>query len=208
MLDYLSSPIRWCESKLGQMYLYSPYIVEFWNSITSLVFCLFAIFGYLQYKNKNKDNIPWVLFFSIGITSFLFHSTMSFIGQFLDEFSIVLLLTYCLKLYYKLNNFIYLILTTSLSLVCWHYPSMSPIFLLISGLTLILSTYFCKKTPELQTLWNKSIGIGVISIGTWLFDFVCIVNTHMYWHIIVALSVYNLILFVLKSTNKIIDKKF
>lgn len=203
MLEYLSSPIRWCESKLGQMFLYSPYIVEFWNSITSLVFCFFALIGYFKYKKYCTDNIPWLLFFSIGITSFLFHSTMSFTGQFLDEFSIILLLTYCLKIYYNLGSILYFILTTMLSLISWYYPSMSPPILLVSGLSLIITTYFRKKSKELLSLWKVSIYIGILAIMTWLFDFICITNTHMYWHIIVSMSVYLLIVFVLKSTNKI-----
>jgi len=202
MFEYLSSPIRWCESVQG-IFLYSPYIVEYWNSITSLVFCFFAIYGYVSYKNYNKDNIPWFLFFMIGITSFLFHSTMSFTGQFLDELSIILLLTYCLKIYYNLNSYLYILLTCILSSISWFYPSMSPPMLLISGLSLILTTYFSEKSPQLLLLWNTSFYIGMFAITMWLLDFLCFTNTHMYWHIFVALSVYLLLVFVLKSTNKI-----
>jgi len=203
MLDYLSSPIRWCESIQGKIFTYSPYIVEFWNSITSLIFCFFAIYGYIKYKNQNKDNLPWLLCFSIGITSFLFHSTMSFTGQFLDELSIILLLTYCLKIYYDLNKILYLIVTVILSGVSWYYPNLSPIFLLISGLSLILTTYFSEKPGKLNDIWYKSLYSGIFSIGLWLFDFLCYFNTHMYWHIFVSISTYLLIVFVLKSTCKI-----
>ena len=90
-----------------------------------------------------------------------------------------------------------------LSLISWYYPSMSPPILLVSGLSLILTTYFRKKSKELLSLWKVSIYIGILAIMTWLFDFICITNTHMYWHIIVSMSVYLLIVFVLKSTNKI-----
>ena len=86
MFKYLSSPMNWCEPK----FLYSIYIAEFWNSITSLVFCLIGIYGYYIHKDLGLNNTPWFLLIMIGLTSFLFHLTLSFIGQFMDEFSIIL----------------------------------------------------------------------------------------------------------------------
>ena len=83
MFDYFSSPMRWCETRIGDVFIYSSYIIEFWNSVTSLFFCLFGIYGYYMHCNMNLDNIPWLYLFAIGATSTLFHATLSFIGQFL-----------------------------------------------------------------------------------------------------------------------------
>ena len=117
MFEYLSSPMRWCESK----FVYSIYIAEFWNSITSLVFCLMGIYGYYSHKELGVNNAPWILLIMIGLTSFLFHFTLSFIGQFLDELSIILLVSYCIKELYKLGDLSYYTSVSVLSLISWFF---------------------------------------------------------------------------------------
>ena len=85
-IEYQSSPMSWCESK----FVYSNYIIEFWNSLTSLLFVFLSYQGYKLSKNK----FIWCLYSLIGFTSCLFHSTLSFIGQFLDELSIIIYIYY------------------------------------------------------------------------------------------------------------------
>ena len=202
MFDYFSSPIRWCETRMGDVFIYSTYIIEFWNSITSLMFCFFAIYGYLMHQNLNLDNVPWYYLFSIGITSTLFHSTLSFIGQFLDELSIILLITYCLRVYYKINYSAYLFLSIILTGISWFYPHVSPPILLLCGFLLILSTYQSLNNSSSDYLWYNSMKIGIIGIISWLLDFICYVNTHMWWHVLMAISSYYMILFVIKDNRE------
>jgi len=202
MFEYFSSPMIWCETKLGQAFMYSPYIVEFWNSITSLLFCFFAILGYINHRHLNLDNIPWMYLFMIGITSTLFHSTLSFIGQFLDELFIILLITYCLRIFFKINIFIYIIISLFLSGISWFYPSLSPPILMFFGFFLVLSTYLKLSNSIEDQIWYKSIYIGILSVFTWILDFLCIFNTHMYWHIFICISAYYMILFILKDSNQ------
>ena len=205
MFDYFSSPMRWCETRMGNEFIYSPYIVEFWNSITSLIFCFLAIYGLIMHRTTGLDNIPWLYLFSIGATSTLFHSTLSFIGQFLDELSIILLITYCLKFYYNISYGLYTLLSISLAGISWFYPHISPPILLVSGFFLILSTYLRVGNDESDYIWYSSMKIGIVGILTWLLDFVCFMNTHMWWHIIISFSAYYMLIFVLKqSSNNLI----
>tara|TARA_A100001015_G_C14892693_1_gene673098 strand:+ start:442 stop:1104 length:663 start_codon:yes stop_codon:yes gene_type:complete len=201
MFDYFSSPMRWCETRIGDVFIYSSYIIEFWNSVTSLFFCLFGIYGYYMHCNMNLDNIPWLYLFAIGATSTLFHATLSFIGQFLDELSIILLITYCLRVYYKINFSVYILLSLILSSISWFYPSVSPPILLICGFFLVLSTCQSLNNNEADYLWYNSMKIGIMGIISWLLDFICIINTHMLWHILISISSYYMILFVIKDNN-------
>ena len=197
MFEYLSSPMRWCEPK----FIYSIYIAEFWNSITSLVFCLMGVYGYYRHRNLGVNNTPWFLLVMIGFNSFLFHLTLSFIGQFLDEFSIILLVTYCIKELYKLNDLSYYVCVFFLSLISWFFPFASPFIFIVSGTVLTLSTYKSIKDEESRELWNYCINTGLTSVSLWVFDFVCFFNTHMLWHVVVSLTSYLMIIYIIKHTN-------
>tara|TARA_B100000161_G_C33541055_1_gene410678 strand:- start:1121 stop:1729 length:609 start_codon:yes stop_codon:yes gene_type:complete len=187
--------MRWCEPK----FLYSIYIAEFWNSITSLIFCLIGAYGYYNHRNLGISNTPWYLLALIGMTSFLFHLTLSFVGQFLDELSIILLVSYCLKELYDLNDLIYYFILTILSLVSWFFPFASPFIFITSGTCLALSTYVSIKNNEARKLWNYCINTGLFSVLLWGIDFICYINTHMYWHIVVSFSAYLMILYVINN---------
>ena len=43
--------------------------------------------------------------------------------------------------------------------------------------------------------------IGILGIISWLIDFICIINTHMLWHILMSISSYYMILFVVKDNK-------
>ena len=108
MFDYLSSPMRWCESK----FIYSIYIAEFWNSFSSLVISLIGYLGLWFHYDVNLDKTPWKILIFIGLSSFWFHFTLSFLGQFFDELGIILLVTYCIKEIYHPKEPTYIPLET------------------------------------------------------------------------------------------------
>lgn len=196
MFEYLSSPMRWCEEK----FVYSEYIAEFWNSISSLFFCVVALYGLKQQEHKiGISRIPWYILFFIGLASFWFHFTLSFAGQFADEFGIIILVTYCIKEMYNLNSILYFFITFVLSLISWFFPFASPFIFMISGVSLVLSTYKSIKDENSRMLWNYFIKTGLFSVFLWIFDFVCYINTHCYWHIFVGLTSYLMILYIIKD---------
>ena len=208
MFEYLSSPMRWCEDK----FIYSEYIAEFWNSFSSLFFCFVALYGIYQQRSKKISNTPWYILFFIGLGSFWFHMTLSFAGQFTDEFGIIWLVTYCIKELYNLNSILFLIILSVLSLISWYLPYASPFIFMICGILLVLSTYKSIKDDNSRILWNYCIKMGLFSVFLWVFDFVCLINTHTYWHIFVGISSYLMILYIIKNkynyitTNNIIPK--
>lgn len=104
----LPSTVDWCESN----YLISDYIAEYWNTITGV--CL-MISGYMFYYNNQK----WfyttkyaiiftriiVLFLLVGIGTILFHSTLLYPFQLLDEIPMILLANEYLSLLISLETF-------------------------------------------------------------------------------------------------------
>jgi len=216
-MDYLSSPMRWCEYNLGA-YKYSNYIVEFENSISSLCFCIFAVYGAYKHYKYISNNEIWVLMSLIGITSFWFHATLSSSGQFADEISIVLMTSYCLIIllidyvvqkhysfeFKALYINAWIILTPSSMFVCWAYPSYSPFILLIEGCILSIPLICFVDIPiiKMQIIMQAAIfaGIGII---WWALDFYCLFNAHFFWHIFISYSSYLFALSVLRSNTQL-----
>jgi hypothetical protein len=202
-MEYLTSPMKWCEP----LYQYSEYIAEFWNSFSSLFFTMVSILTYYDMKNRkltfynNKIVINLLTLFSlIGPTSFLFHCTLNFYAQFLDELSVLLFLLYCTKNVHKIRNLNYIIYNILLFSISWFYPYLSPFFHI--SIAYFLITYSIKKLKKetiSYEIWCKGINYGLFSVLLWILDFVCIINTHLWWHIFVSFSGYHFILVIIKE---------
>jgi dihydroceramidase len=105
---FLPSTVDWCESN----YLISDYIAEYWNTITGVCF---MISGYMFYYNNQtwfyttKYAINFtriiVLFLLVGIGTILFHSTLLYPFQLLDEIPMILLSNEYLLLLMSLQTF-------------------------------------------------------------------------------------------------------
>ena len=82
--------IVWCEEK----YAMSPWIAEFWNSTTNIPFVALAAF--CLWKGW-QIRIPWRFLFcylmvmAIGVGSFIFHATLRYEAQLLDELPMMIL---------------------------------------------------------------------------------------------------------------------
>ena len=79
-LYYQSSEIDWCEEN----YVYSPYIAEFYNSLSNIIYIFLYYIGLYSIKNiycKNYDRKLLSLLLFTGICSFYFHATLSLFGQ-------------------------------------------------------------------------------------------------------------------------------
>ena len=75
-----SGDFNWCEPD----YVYTPLIMEMWNSITSLCFCV----GPALLWGSTRDfevRFNLMLVIGIGLGSFIFHATLQYEGQLLDE---------------------------------------------------------------------------------------------------------------------------
>ncbi|EGC34298.1 hypothetical protein DICPUDRAFT_153506 [Dictyostelium purpureum] len=98
----VTSNIDWCELN----YIKSRYIAEFWNSISSFVISLYAIYGiYLNYSKRSTSpyhiqvinqlgfvkrlNIAFFFLFLVGIGSVAFHATLLYENQLFDELPMI-----------------------------------------------------------------------------------------------------------------------
>lgn len=90
MMAYESSEIDWCEDN----YRHSEHVVEYFNTMSSLIFFIVApLMLYLLHPYARERNLAvhlvWVMMIFVGVFSAYFHMTLSFMGQMLDELSIL-----------------------------------------------------------------------------------------------------------------------
>jgi hypothetical protein len=108
MMDLLlkKSTINWCESD----YYHSSYIAEIYNSLTGIFLCLSPILFYHTYKKDYRfctyifyllDSLK--LLFIVGIGTILFHGTLMYVFQLIDELPMLLL---CIEYTNVLNTLV------------------------------------------------------------------------------------------------------
>jgi len=88
----VTSSHDWCEAN----YVYTNYIAEFWNTISSIPISAFGVFGMWITFNSPQKTFRWSFIlayfglFIIGLGSALFHATLLFEAQMADEFPMIL----------------------------------------------------------------------------------------------------------------------
>jgi len=82
---------QWFEER----YVYSPYVSEFWNSITSFVFIFDGLRGLWTCHKCNlrvRYRIPYLILIVTGFGSVIFHATSRWWAEVIDEVPMILLM--------------------------------------------------------------------------------------------------------------------
>lgn len=206
MFENLSSSVSWCETK----YERSEEIVEYWNSMSSLIISAFGLYGFI-FKQTNK--YLYHILYIIGIGSYYFHSTLSLAGQMTDELSISLLLMLIIhKLFSK--NTIFINIFCGLQLfVQMYYPFFNRFFLFLYGIPVAYKVLSHSKTHSKQVI--NLVCIAIFSAICWILDFVCCeafcdlrfhpklgqnleirLTWHSVWHCLIGLTGFMMIEFI------------
>ena len=210
--------INWCEED----YAVTPYVAEFWNSLSSLVLIFFGAYGYHTCRRYGIPLARFSVAFSLveleGVGSTLFHASMRFHMQLLDEIPMVVgnsaLLFISLEdevkrkwpgpgLPVALAAF-----AAALTTVYLSFPSLYIIFLFgYSSIVVVLVSLSAQKyrsgrlspTSRSIFLWSiASYGLGSVlwlsenalcaHIPKWL-------NLHAWWHLLAGFGTYYFIEF-------------
>ena len=205
----LSSSVDWCEEN----YVQSEYIAEFVNSLSSLSMCYIGMYGMLNYNNVAN---LFAMLIMIGLSSFMFHSTLSEFGQMFDEISIIVTIIMALN---HMNKYIHTVINVHvmniinvimfLSLLCapmynrfimftWSIAIILFVRKFYSDLDMVSSTYI----RNAQILF----GIGFIC---WIIDYICMAEfyylyLHGCWHVFVGVCAF----YVFKAISRLQELTF
>jgi alkaline ceramidase len=202
-MKYFSSSVNWCEKDYDS----SLYIVEYWNSISSLAISLFGLIGLIALNNK----LMYSLLILVGLFSFYFHATLSILGQILDELSITIILSISLLQIYKNNKFhlncIHLFNAFQIMIqICFPYFNRFCLFLYAIPIIYKINEFIKKsKINHFQyinlNIRNKLIFIKALFISSvicWVLDLFCdhvymsglltkYIQFHALWHVLIGL---------------------
>ncbi|XP_041086604.1 alkaline ceramidase 1-like isoform X2 [Polyodon spathula] len=87
---YQSSEVDWCEDN----YQHYDTVAEFYNTVSNVSFFIFSpIMMYLLHpyarERTRAVHLVWLMMMAIGVFSAYYHMTLSYMGQLLDELSIL-----------------------------------------------------------------------------------------------------------------------
>jgi len=85
-----TASIDWCE----QNYAVTPYVAEFWNTLSSLAMVIAGAVGLSSRRFAREIRIAFGLLVVVGLGSIAFHGTLRFELQMLDELPMLYLVTW------------------------------------------------------------------------------------------------------------------
>ena len=76
-----------------KIYSENKYFAEYYNSLSSLIYTIVGLLCLYYYKNYDIFiKLGWITLIIVGITSFLFHKTLDYRYELLDEISMMILI--------------------------------------------------------------------------------------------------------------------
>lgn len=204
--QYESSELKWCEFE----YTHSSYIVEFWNALTSLSLFLVGLYG--LYSSSKFAKKFYVLLMFIGLSSFYFHTTLSFAGQLLDELGITFMMLMANYTVY-IDDVVGLWIITTFGilqlLIQFTHSEYNSFVLFLYAVLFVNKFWLALTSRDRKTRWYAHITIGLffMSVVCWICDFyICgkdtLFNFHGIWHVLIALTTYFTIETCLLLTKK------
>jgi len=174
--DGFESTIDWCESN----YSLSTYVVEYWNTISGSCILLSSLVFYYNHKTfiyESKYTINFlritVLLFIVGIGTMLFHATLFYPFQLLDELSMILLTNEYLILLMSLK-------TTQMAIPQTSYDYLNKgLFITNKSLPLIILSYFIHPRLQIVT-FHISLKISELSVFYVLYNLSKKLNSIIY----------------------------
>jgi hypothetical protein len=154
------STVDWCESN----YLLSNYFAEYWNTITGMCILLSGLIFYYNYKKfiyESKYTINFIritiLLLVVGIGTMLFHATLFYPFQLLDELPMILLANEYLTVLMSLK-------TTQMAIPKTSYDYLNNgLFITNKSLPFIILSYFIH--PRLQIItFHITLKISELSV--------------------------------------------
>ncbi|MCC6269889.1 MAG: ceramidase domain-containing protein [Microbacteriaceae bacterium] len=187
------------------------------NSVSSFAFVFFGVWVLLSRRNPASGTrehrlapLLGITMLFIGVSSFFYHATLSFFGQFLDIFSMFTfgLLLFFGALYragrlrggYALAGFV--AASVVFGLLQFAYPDARRILfavLLVPGIILELTPFITGHNPRSRRVWAIYAGLAVmvVAYGIWLLDqspVFCergsLLQGHAIWHTLGAVAAF------------------
>jgi len=219
-----TASLDWCEPN----YVKSVYIAEFWNTLSSLYLSLLAVFGLAlstYYRAETRVALAHVCLFVVGVGSAMFHATLLYWCQLLDELPMIygsLVFVYCsldtsqsknLRKYIIPVLILYGLATTVIMLLNSNRPQLHQIaYAILVGAMVFRSLYIVyflgPKTKKEQANFTYMFWVSVLvflsGYAIWVTERKLCVNGsvipgfqfHSLWHLLTGSGTFAWIQFI------------
>ncbi|XP_004683284.1 PREDICTED: alkaline ceramidase 3 [Condylura cristata] len=178
-----TSTLDWCEEN----YVVTPYIAEFWNTVSNLIMIIPPIFGAIQSVKdglEKRYTASYLALTVVGMGSWCFHMTLKYEMQLLDELPMIYsccIFVYCMFECFKIKNsvnyhLLFTLVLFSLIVTTVYLKVKEPIFhQVMYGMlvfTLVLRSIYIVTWvyPWLRGLGYTSLGIFLLGFLFWNID--------------------------------------
>uniref|UniRef100_A0A8C4XJ45 Alkaline ceramidase n=1 Tax=Falco tinnunculus TaxID=100819 RepID=A0A8C4XJ45_FALTI len=202
IFSYQSAEVDWCEGNFER----STVIAEYYNTISNVSF--FVLSPALLYLNRQycqQRTLPMYvvsgMLFCVGIFSMYFHMTLSYVGQLLDELSILWTLAVAYSfwypsVYFPRKHFLWLSAVTTVisTLMSFIKPAFNAYALNCIAFHLLYLTW--RELKKVHRMATVMVVWWVLAISSWISDrWLCglwqAINFpyfHSFWHVLIAMS--------------------
>ena len=207
----------WCEAN----YAWSPYIAEWWNTWSSVLYILLGLRGLHAAVNAvphqysiQRVRLCFYCLMLVGVGSSIFHATLTAVGQAADELAMIACIHSGLSMTTEKLSEMVLVLLSFVACVFTYCISSFYVFTLIISLTisyLVFRSYRLVRNGSNRTAKSLYL-LGVMSTASGFFLFwlpehaLCViypvrergslqkVPLHAMWHVLTAFGAYAWIL--------------
>lgn len=195
------SSMNFCEVD----YVVSPYIAEYYNTLSSIPMILLGYYGFYYYKklHNNQNNYRFIILMAIGYGSTVFHATMTRFSQLLDEIPMIWLNS--VLLYEMVPSYLWFVASLFITYyyILYHSYEIFILYFAATGMFVFFIPIFnMRKNPFATKLLYLSLGLFIFGFTKWLVDNIFCQHIqdyylHAWWHIWSGFSVYFYIQFQL-----------
>eukprot|EP00929_Paragymnodinium_shiwhaense_P008574 TRINITY_DN112530_c0_g1_i1.p1 TRINITY_DN112530_c0_g1~~TRINITY_DN112530_c0_g1_i1.p1 ORF type:complete len:296 (+),score=14.49 TRINITY_DN112530_c0_g1_i1:56-943(+) len=163
-----TATVDWCEPN----YVHNRYVAEMWNTLSCIPMLVVSLRGlYLarKYKLEMRVYLCWAGIGIIGIGSALFHATLKWTGQVLDELPMIyasLIFAYTaveasnVTLRYPWLPWAEGTYSVLFTIAYFYFPFVFPIFIVAYGVAVLATIFQSWRVYKLYTVVNGSAAHG------------------------------------------------
>jgi hypothetical protein len=180
------------------------------NTFSNISFIIVALIIFSEIKKRALPKTLYgfpITIFIIGLASFFYHASATFIGQFLDFDAIYVFTAYICFLAFsqkyenRLRLLIIALVVTVLiqSLLLWYIPSIRIVIFALELLGFLVVEFTNNQKDNNIQYLRSALAIFLVSWSIWLLDILHIwdykplqhiLNGHAIWHIGTSISLY------------------
>lgn len=210
--DPITATIDWCEPN----YEVSPYIAEFYNTISNLSYILLGWYGlYQSWPHELRFRVAFLGLILVGFGSSAFHATLKWSGQLSDEvgmFMVTLSTLYILlqhrdefhpQLLAGLCTATLFLFTTIYAILQWVLLFQIA-WVILAGIVICKFMHLIQQTKRsIQRIYIRIMGLLILSAVMWLleqllcesFPIIASWKLHaLFWHVGTAIVSYFVLL--------------